>query len=107
MSVSRLRHFLIAASLLALPAWSADHTVTLRRLQFEPEQLHIKVGDSVVFRNEDQLTHDLTAITPGSGFEDLSVEGSSTARVAFAKAGKLVLGCSLHDGMSLTVVVDP
>lgn len=108
MSLPDIRVAAIAAlALTALPVWSADHTVALRRLQFQPDELHLKVGDSITFRNDDQVAHDLTATSPGSGFEDVSVDGGASVHVAFAKPGEVVLGCSLHDGMALKVVVEP
>lgn len=98
---------ILAGLFAGTPAWGAEHEVLLRRLQFQPEELHIKAGDSIRFRNLDGVQHDLVATAPGSGFEDVTVEPEGTTTVTFPKAGQVAVGCSLHDAMALNIVVEP
>lgn len=85
--------------------------VTMRRLAFTPAAIHIQVGDRVVWRNRDNVGHNVTTQEDpaGVGLVDLASPtispGSAYAYVA-RYAGKASYVCTLHPTtMHATIVV--
>lgn len=86
---------------------SANHkpkvyTVEIKQMQFQPSTLELEKGDTVVFKNEDMVTHDVT--------EAGSRKWSSSALPA-GQSWKLVADkstdyyCSIHQVMKGRLIV--
>ncbi len=105
MSVTAMKT--LAATLLVFAvsaAAAADHVVVLKHKGFAPDTLRVKVGDAVEFRNEDVVGHEVFAESQAKKFDIETAPGESR-KVVFDKTGKVEVGCSLHDGMQLTIKV--
>jgi len=70
---------------------------------FQPATIKVHVGDTVTFRNDDEIAHTVTASdgTFDSGTLQQGAKFSFTAK----KAGKIPYVCSFHPGMSGTIDV--
>jgi len=70
---------------------------------FQPATIKVHVGDTVTFRNDDEIAHTVTASdgTFDSGTLQQGAKFSFTAK----KAGKVAYVCSFHPGMSGTIQV--
>ncbi len=80
-------------------------TMTTLRRQFAPRVLPIRVGDSVVFPNEDPILHNVFSSSPGNVF-DLGLYGESPGKtVRFDQAGLVRVFCNVHGTMSAHIVV--
>lgn len=73
--------------------------------QFAPRLLSISTGDAVSFPNSDNIRHHVYSFSPAKTFELPLYHGVPSAPVTFDKAGKVVLGCNIHDRMSAHVFV--
>ena len=97
-----------AAPLLLTPGdVSAQSTpvVTQNNRQFTPTELTVKVGQTVIFRNEDNIPHHVVSHTPQFMFDlDLQQPGTENS-VTFTKPGKIIVGCDLHPRMEVAVTV--
>lgn len=93
-----------AVGALALPsaALGATRTVTLRNLAFNPARLTVDRGDTVVWRWRDGATrHNVVS----RSFKGASARSSGTYRFRFGAPGTYRYRCTLHAGMTGTVVV--
>jgi plastocyanin len=106
---STLRTSLVAAagfvaSLALLQAGS--HPVTQKGKVFAPGTVTVKVGDTISFKNDDDVTHNAFSTSKGNEFNAKAQTPGSTTEVAFKAKGKVAVKCAFHPGMSLTVNVE-
>jgi plastocyanin len=79
------------------------HTVMIHNFAFQPADLTVMVGDTVVWKNTDIVSHTVTA-ADGSFDSDEIKPGKSWKFVA-KKAGTFMYGCSPHPNMHGTLTV--
>lgn len=73
--------------------------MVVENLAFKPPVLPVRLGSGVTFVNRDNIKHQFYSISAAKNFQ-LSVDRySSSAEVVFDKAGVVVLGSAIHDGM--------
>jgi plastocyanin len=96
----------LALAALAGPAAAEDHPVSQKGKRFEPELLRVKVGDRVLFQNDDETAHNVFSRTAGNAFNVGMQEPGSTSPVTFEQAGTVEVRCAIHPGMKLTVQVE-
>ncbi len=76
--------------------------------QFSPEVLAIQVGDSVTFKNSDQVTHNVNAQSPFDSFNFMTPIADSETHL-FMKAGNeqtsVKIRCNLHSQMYSQIYV--
>ncbi len=65
----------------------------------------IQTGTSVVFPNKDNIRHHVYSFSPSKTFELKLYSGIPAKPVEFDKAGLVILGCNIHDGMVAYVMV--
>ena len=70
------------------------HTVTVDSARFFPSDLTVKVGDSVVWVNEDILAHTATTLKPG--FDSKMIQPGKSWRYTVKKKGEFAYTCSFH-----------
>lgn len=85
---------LIGAS--AVSAGSPTHTVLIRNMQFEPAELVVSVGDTIVWKNEDLVPHSATA---KGVFDSGLIEGSKQFKMTVKKKGSFDYVCLYHPTM--------
>ncbi len=73
--------------------------------QFLPRVLAIHVGDTVIFPNSDNIRHHVYSFSPARTFQLPLYRGIPSEPVRFDTAGKVVLGCNIHDRMSAHIYV--
>lgn len=93
---------LAATALFAVPAFAADHTVTIEGMKFSPAMLSIAAGDTVTFVNKDSAPH--TATAQGT-FDTGRLEQGQSGQLTFAAAGSFDYICTVHPAMKGTIVV--
>ncbi|WP_427912385.1 cupredoxin domain-containing protein [Ramlibacter sp. MMS24-I3-19] len=101
-AVARAGLFVVALAAAPCAGWAATHDVTIEGMKFEPAEVTVRAGDTVVWHNKDLVPHTATAagtfdskeIGPGK-------QWSWTAR----KPGRQPYVCTYHPGMQGTVVV--
>jgi plastocyanin len=105
MRARRLALALLLAASAAAPAAAGEHAVSQRGKQFRPGELRVRAGDTVVFRNDDEVTHNVFSKTPGSQF-NVKLQAPGTASpVVFEQPGVVDVRCAIHPAMKLRVVV--
>ncbi|NHZ66325.1 methylamine utilization protein [Massilia genomosp. 1] len=70
-----------------------------RGLKFIPLVTVIQTGSQVSFPNFDKVKHHIYSFSPAKKFDQKLYSGVAAAPQVFDKAGTVVLGCNIHDGM--------
>ena len=79
-------------------------TVSMKSLRFHPATLSVKVGQTVTWRNDDTVDHNVTA-TKGASFHSRAFGAAGTYTFKAARAGTVDYVCTLHPGMEGKLVV--
>ena len=108
----RFRRYVVAAGVAALMTLAAHHSIAAvfevdqDNVNFTPQSLTIKKGDSVRFKNSATMNHNISIIDSDGDADDLGIEkpGEVVERV-FKKSGKYKVRCSIHPRMKMTITV--
>jgi plastocyanin len=100
------RRLLVIALALATPAAAEDHVVSQKGKRFEPQSLRVKVGDRVLFNNDDENTHNVFSRSGANAFNVGMQQPGSSSPVTFEEAGSVEVRCAIHPSMKLTVEVE-
>jgi plastocyanin len=82
--------------------------VSMKNIQFSPKTVTVKKGTTVEWTNDDSVNHDVTKQAgPGPQFSSGSgnLASGDTYKVTFNTAGTIKYRCTVHPGMSGTIVV--
>ena len=104
-----MRRAILATLGLAMAAGTivaADQkTVTQKGKTFSVAAITIKPGDEVVFKNDDDATHNVFSTTKGMEFNlKVQLPGSTSSQV-FKTEGVAEIQCAFHPQMKLKVTV--
>jgi plastocyanin len=102
----------VGAAFAALPCAAEEYVVSNNKMQFlvndaKVETITIKVGDQVVFRNDDRLVHNVYSRTPGFEFDLGTLRRGAFAKHTFAKAGSVDIECAIHPHMKFKIQIQP
>jgi plastocyanin len=79
-------------------------TVHIKNFAYAPSPVTVKTGDTVLFINDDQVAHTVTA-TDSKSFDSGNMDQSAKWKFTFAKAGTYQYLCTYHTYMKGSVVV--
>jgi plastocyanin len=107
--VAALAVCLLVVSAGAAFAQEEEVTVDMVGLTFDPTEVHVAPGTTVVWTNSSRVAHTVTA--DDGSFDSGSVDPDSTFTVAFDTPGTYQYYCEPHGsaglhGMAATIVVD-
>ena len=78
--------------------------VKMQNIQFSPKSITAKVGQTVKWSNDDSVDHNVTA-TSGATFKSSTFGSGGTYSFKPTKAGTIQYVCTIHPGMTGTLVV--
>ena len=84
------------------PGGSRQFTVTMANMVFGRIPANAKVGDTIIWVNDDTVEHTATA---RDGSFDVRLQPGKRARTVLSKAGNLAVYCIYHPMMRATVRV--
>jgi plastocyanin len=97
----------VALATVSLAALAAEIEVGQIGNNFSQKSIKIKVGDTVVFKNNDAHFHNIFSLSEGQSFDLGSYGQGQTRKHTFNKPGKVDIECAIHPSMRLTVEVAP
>jgi len=81
----------------------APDTVVIMNIAFNPGTLSVSTGTAVTWRNKDGVTH--TSTSDNGVWDTGNNPGGTSETVMFSNAGTFKDHCSIHGGMTGTIVV--
>ena len=74
--------------------------------KFSQSTVSIKVGDTVAFHNQDDVTHNINVTSPSGSPEDQGLQKpGETISKKFDAPGKYEIRCAIHPRMKMSVEV--
>ena len=89
--------------MLASTARAATHQVSIINMSFQPANLTIAAGDTVVFANQDNAPH--TATDDAGAFDTGRLTNGQSAQLTFPSTGQFAYHCDIHRMMKGTITV--
>ena len=86
----------------AHPAEAARYVIEIKNMTFGPTPQHLRVGDTILWRNNDMFRHTATA-KPGF---DLDLAPGAQGEVPLKNAGTLNVICRYHPNMAVRLAVE-
>ena len=83
---------------------AAQHVVVQKEKTFSAVTLTVKPGDNVLFKNDDEVTHNVFSNTAGLKFNLTQPPGEASNQV-FDAEGTAEIRCAFHPKMKMTIVV--
>ena len=93
---------LLASAGLPVGAEAAQYVIEIKDMKFGAAPAHLKVGDTIEWKNSDFLQHTATART--NAF-DVKLPPNASATVALKQAGAIGVYCRYHPTMTLVLKV--
>jgi plastocyanin len=85
-------------------AASGSVVVDMKDIQFAPKDVTVKAGQTIAWRNQDAVAHNVTADS-GATFKSSTFGKGGTFSFKAAKAGTIKYECTIHPGMTGTITV--
>lgn len=89
----------------ARAATSTEHKITMQFSAYAPTALNARVGDTLVFVNDDDTNHTVFVPTVGFGIDLGPQKPSETRRLTLRRDGRFEVECVNHAAMLLTITV--
>jgi plastocyanin len=83
---------------------ASQHVITQKGKAFSTASLTMQPGDELVFKNDDDVTHNLFTNTKGFEFNLTQKPGDSSSQ-SFKTEGVAEIRCAFHPRMKMTVTV--
>jgi plastocyanin len=87
-------------------AHAGEHEVSQKSRTFAPKNLKIKAGDTVGFKNDDTVSHNIFSLSDTKTFDTGAYPGGQTKKVTFEKAGNVEIECAIHPDMKMLIEVE-
>ncbi len=102
-----MKYFVLTAVLFgtAVAASARDFEVTQKDRKFSMQTLKVKVGDTVNFKNDDTIPHNVFSLSDAKTFDLGSYPQGQSKKVIFDKPGTVEVECSIHSEMRLVIEV--
>ncbi|WP_119418337.1 cupredoxin domain-containing protein [Desertibaculum subflavum] len=89
----------------ALAAAGNEIKVSMVGSTYAPGEVKAKVGDTLVFSNDDFTTHWVYVPTQGYQVSRAELKEGETFKLSLRRAGSFRVACGLHENMVMTVTV--
>ena len=103
-----MRRLVVALCLAMMPlsAWAATSFVNQANKAFDTETVTIKTGDSIVFTNQDDVTHNIQITNDKGDISDRGLQKpGQNITATFDTPGEYRVRCAIHSKMKATVIV--
>lgn len=92
--------------LLAGVAVAAETTVTQSHTTFDVDSASIAAGDTLVFKNADDVTHNIQIVNADGDVDDKGLQKpGQEIKAPFSAKGDYKVRCAIHPKMKMTVTV--
>ena len=95
----------LAAALAPSAALAGDIEIGQKNKQFSSQAVTASVGDTIVFKNDDSVAHNVHSSTNGHRFNLGLQKPGDSARLELSEDGTIEIRCAVHPKMKMTVTV--
>jgi plastocyanin len=85
-------------------SFAADYVVVIDRMKFGSVPAALHTGDTITWQNDDIFRHSATA---RDGSFDFDLPAKTSAKMVLGEPGTIEFYCTLHPGMTGTLVISP
>lgn len=89
---------MLCLAMLSSPAIAADITIDISKFAFTPKEITIKPGTTVVWTNQDQTPHTISA--KDGSFLSTGMDTGDTYTHTFTREGDVAYFCTVHPFMT-------
>ena len=79
------------------------HIVTIKDMKYQVPTLTVEVGDTVEWKNEDIVSHTVTAVN--KGFDSGTIRRGHSWKLVVKKRGTFAYTCTFHPNMKGVLIV--
>ncbi len=98
---------IISAGIISAGYAAADeYVISQKKRKFTPAVVVAKVGDKVVFLNDDRFAHNLFSKTPGHEFDVRKQMPGDSHTITLDRKGVFEIRCALHPRMRMKFNVE-
>lgn len=101
----KLFGFLLPLLLISFFVHSKDFYIVQFGKAFDITALTVKVGDAIIFKNEDTVIHNVYSETPGFEFDFNRQLPGTQNKISFDHKGVVEVHCAIHPNMLLVITV--
>lgn len=87
-------------------AYAETHSITQENKEFSLSSIKIKAGDSIDFKNNDEVFHNVFSLSDTLMFDLGSYPKGQSKSVKFTDPGVVQVECAIHPNMQLEVIVE-
>ena len=98
-----IKQIILSLSTISMLA-AANHIVDQKNKTFIPHELHIKVGDTITFKNSDPFAHNAYTDDEENEFDIGMQRPGKDISVKIKVAGSFNVECAIHPNMLLEVI---
>jgi plastocyanin len=95
----------LAALGLGTAALADEALVKQQDKKFSATALKLKVGDTIVFQNNDAFVHNIFSLSDAQSFDLGTFSKGETRKIKLDKPGKVEIECAVHPEMKMVVEV--
>ncbi len=88
------------------PASAEEISISQKKRRFTPNLVNAKVGDTLLFVNDDRYAHNLYSETEGFEFDVRKQMPGDEHRLELKKSGTFTIHCVIHPRMNMKVNVE-
>jgi plastocyanin len=86
---------------------AGERRIGMAGMAYSPSMIEAKVGDMLVFVNDDTQAHNVLIATVGFSTDLGKQDPGSQTTLTVRKSGRFDVECVIHEGMHARVVVRP
>jgi len=86
--------------------FATDHIVNQKNKTFMPGTLHVKVGDTITFKNSDDFSHNAYTDDEENEFDVGMQDTGETTSIKVKHKGEFLIKCAIHPNMLIKVKAD-
>jgi plastocyanin len=94
-----------AVACAGVTSYAAQHSIMEKGKVFSEKELTIKVGDTLLFVNDDNIAHNVLSTSPDNSFDLGLLQPGSSRPVTFNTPGDVPIICAIHPSMKMIVKV--
>jgi plastocyanin len=107
MMAFRITAMLTGLVMSSAPGMASEIAVTMAGMSYKPAAITAKIGDTLIFTNDDATDHNVFVATVGHAVDLGKQKPGETLKLSLGKVGKFEIECVIHPEMTSVVEVQP